>query len=339
MFRLRGDREIFVRSVLTAGLVVLNLSFSTSPLLSGEIAAVAGEPTGVRTLFVGRDSPARRQADAWRSSRPDEASLMDLLAEQPVAYWFDATDESVYESVQSVVRAAAKHASIPVLVAYNIPSRDCGGYSAGGARSEADYIAWVSSFANAIGNNGAIVILEPDALADRRCLSTKAENRRESLLSQAITILKRGNPNASVYLDAGNPNWVAAEEMATRLQRVGIQRADGFALNVSNFETTKDNIEYGTRISQLLDGKHFVVDTSRNGLGSNGDWCNPPGRAIGERPTLSTGHPLVDAFLWIKIPGESDGTCHGGPRAGEWWPDYALGLVERAPAIGDLRRP
>jgi len=328
-----------VRSVFTAGLVVLNLSFSTSPLLAGQIAAVAGEPTEVRTLFVGQDSPARRQATAWRRSRPHEASLMDFLAEQPVAYWFDGSDESVYESVQSVVRAAAKHASIPVLVAYNIPERDCGGYSAGGARSEADYIAWVTSFANAIGSNRVILILEPDALADTRCLSPNAESLRLSLLSQAITIFKQDNATASVYIDAGNPHWVAADEMATRLQRVGIQHADGFALNVSNFETTKDNIEYGTKISQLLDGKHFVIDTSRNGLGSNGDWCNPPGRAVGERPTLSTGHPLVDAFLWVKVPGESDGTCHGGPKAGAWWAKYALGLAERAFGIGDLRRP
>jgi endoglucanase len=46
--------------------------------------------------------------------------------------------------------------------------------------------------------------------------------------------------------------------------------------------------------------------------------------------TPSTGDPLADAFLWIKAPGESDGTCNGGPSAGTWWPDYALGLAQRA---------
>jgi endoglucanase len=328
-----------VRSALIAGLVAINLSFSTSPLLSGQPSTVAEDAMSAKTLFVGRDSPAYQQAKAWRNSRPHEASLMDLLAAQPVAYWFDGIDESTYESVQSVVRAAKRHNSIPVLVAYNIPERDCGGYSAGGARSDESYLAWVDSFATAITNKEAIIILEPDALADARCLSAKAESRRESLLSRAVTIFKQDSPNASIYIDAGNPHWIAAEEMALRLQRVGIENADGFALNVSNFETTQDNIEYGTKISQLLGGKHFVIDTSRNGLGSNGDWCNPPGRATGEKPTLSTGYPLVDAFLWVKVPGESDGTCHGGPRAGEWWPDYALGLVERASGASDLHAP
>ncbi len=91
--------------------------------------------------------------------------------------------------------------------------------------------------------------------------------------------------------------------------------------------TTSDETVYGANVSQLLGGKHFVVDTSRNGNGSNGEWCNPTGRAIGQTPTNQTGNALVDALLWVKTPGESDGTCNGGPSAGVWWPDYALSLV------------
>ena len=39
---------------------------------------------------------------------------------------------------------------------------------------------------------------------------------------------------------------------------------------------------------------------------------------------------LNDALYWIKAPGESDGSCNGGPTAGVWWPQYALGLAQRA---------
>jgi endoglucanase len=57
-------------------------------------------------------------------------------------------------------------------------------------------------------------------------------------------------------------------------------------------------------------------------------WCNPPGRALRNAPTTSTGDPLVDAFLRVKYPGESDGSCHqGDPPAGAWWPAYALALA------------
>ena len=63
---------------------------------------------------------------------------------------------------------------------------------------------------------------------------------------------------------------------------------------------------------------------------ANGEWCNASGRALGARPTAATGNSLADAFLWIKPPGESDGTCNGGPAAGVFWPEYAIGLAQRA---------
>jgi hypothetical protein len=75
---------------------------------------------------------------------------------------------------------------------------------------------------------------------------------------------------------------------------------------------------------------HFVIDTSRNGLGPDpgGEWCNPPGRALGQVPGTATDYRL-DWNLWIKRPGESDVTCNGGPRAGAFWTSYAVGLAQR----------
>jgi endoglucanase len=99
---------------------------------------------------------------------------------------------------------------------------------------------------------------------------------------------------------------------------------------------------------------HFVVDTSRNGRGpwttstpypDKQDWCNPPGRGLGLRPTTDTGVPLADAYLWIKTPGQSDGQCNRGiagsttdpewggivdPAAGDWFPQQALQLAHLA---------
>jgi endoglucanase len=71
------------------------------------------------------------------------------------------------------------------------------------------------------------------------------------------------------------------------------------------------------------------VDTSRNGRGPapGGAWCNPPGRGLGTPPTAATGNAEVDAYLWVKHPGQSDGTCNGGPAAGGWWASYALELA------------
>jgi endoglucanase len=38
----------------------------------------------------------------------------------------------------------------------------------------------------------------------------------------------------------------------------------------------------------------------------------------------------LDALLWVKLPGESDGACNGGPAAGQWWQEIALELAANA---------
>lgn len=108
----------------------------------------------------------------------------------------------------------------------------------------------------------------------------------------------------------------------------------------SNFVATKDNVSYGRRLSDALDNAHMVIDTSRNGngpwtgdaeVGGGPSWGNPPGQALGTAPTTHAGLPRVDALLWVKRPGDSDGACRPGePVAGQWWPEYALDLARRS---------
>lgn len=57
----------------------------------------------------------------------------------------------------------------------------------------------------------------------------------------------------------------------------------------------------------------------------------PAGPSARQRPAQSLGESQVDALLWIKTPGASDGECgRGEPPAGTFWPDYAVGLVDRS---------
>lgn len=238
---------------------------------------------------------------------------------------------------QEATAAAAREGRTAVFVAYDIPHRDCGQHSAGGAYGADAYRDWIDRFARAVGDSEALVVLEPDAVAHivDGCTPGEYHAEREQMLSEAIVRLKR-QPRTKVYLDAGNPAWIRESwKLVEPLRRAGVANADGFALNVSNFQTDETTKEYGRRLSEDLGGKHFVVDTSRNGNGPlDGDpsqaWCNPPGRALGTPPTKETGDPLVDAYLWIKRPGESDGQCRGGPSAGQWWADYALGLARNS---------
>jgi cellulose 1,4-beta-cellobiosidase len=114
-------------------------------------------------------------------------------------------------------------------------------------------------------------------------------------------------------------------------------------------ELTYDTGMYNTLVAAgFPSSKRFLIDTSRNGWGPThpttitqasdattyvndnkidkrpfrGDWCNQNNAGIGARPTdepFGTSSP-IEAFVWIKPPGESDGDyptsthSHGDPH-------------------------
>jgi len=311
-------------------------------LLALTLVTAAAQGAGQRNPFAGRrlyvdpQSLARRQADAWARSRPGDAALLRVIAAQPQAIWMGDWLRDVRSEVDVRTTAIARAGALPVYVAYNIPHRDCGLYSAGGARSGDDYRRWIIGFSQGLKRRPAVVILEPDGLPSLDCLPARFQDERYVLLREAVQTLKAGG--ATVYVDAGNANWKQPSVMAERLRKAGVELADGFSLNVSNFHGLQVNVAYGQQVSRLVGGKHFVIDTSRNGRGAavERQWCNAPNQALGRAPTTDTGNPLIDAYLWIKTPGQSDGTCNGGPRAGQWWAEYALELSRAAQAIGSL---
>jgi endoglucanase len=281
-------------------------------------------------------SPAASTERQWATEgRATEATQLGKIASQPVAQWFGDWSYGhggTEGDVNWWVSAAAAAGALPVLVAYDIPWRDCGQYSSGGAASAAAYEQFIDAMVAGIDGRRAVVIVEPDALAELECLPESEQATYYTLLRYAVAQLGT-DPLASVYLDAGNAGWQPASTMASRLLKAGVAKARGFSLNVSNFDTTASETAYGEAIVKGLGStKHFIIDTSRNGRGAaaGGAWCNPPGRGLGAPPTARTGNALVDAYLWIKHPGASDGTCNGGPAAGQWWPQYGLELAENA---------
>ncbi|WP_235486025.1 glycoside hydrolase family 6 protein [Frankia sp. AvcI1] len=301
--------------------------------LPAVVAATAGDPFAAATLYVDPAGDAAQAVRTLRQSDPAGAQTLSRLADRSHADWFgDPDPATVRTRVADRVRVVRAAGALPVLVAYAIPQRDCGGgQSAGGVGGESAYRAWIAAFAAGIGSGPAAVILEPDALAQIDCLAPAAATARYAMLGYAVDQLAA--VGAEVYLDAGNASWHSVADTAARLRQAGVARARGFALNVSNFDETADETAYGDAVVAALGGTaHYVVDTSRNGRGPAADnaWCNPPGRGLGVAPSGRTGNPRADAYLWIKVPGESDGACNGGPAAGGWWLDYALGLASRA---------
>jgi endoglucanase len=285
-----------------------------------------------RALWTVPGSQAAQAAERLKGSRPADAALLARMGATPTALWLGnwTPRTSVGATIRRAVAPALAHGAVVTLVLYAVPQRDC---ARAGLPNGTEYRAWVDTVARALAGAPAVVVVEPDALSLTDCLAPAAAAERSALLRYAVERLSHGS--TWVYLDVGHSRWRPAADVAVRLRAAGVERARGFALNVANFGTTADQVAYGHQVSDSLGAATpFVVDVGRNGRGpGEGElaWCNPPGRAVGAAPTTSAADELVDALLWVKPPGESDGTCRAGaPAAGEFWVDYALGLARTA---------
>ena len=312
------------------------LSTPTSGVARNAVkASAAGDPLTALPFFVQKHTDATNAVRSYRAAgNTTDANLMERIASQSQAVWL--TGPSSISELEVTLAEARRQHQLPTYAIYDIPGRDCGSYSSGGASSAAAYEAWIRLIAARIGHTPVAVIIEPDALAELSCWSSSEQTENYSLIRYAATTLQASG-NATVYLDAGNPSWQPVSLMVARLRQAGVGLVRGFALNTADFQTTAKSIRYGTRISRALGGKeHFVIDTGRNGTGppavETGPtwWCNPPGRGLGLDPTTQTASPLVDAYLWVKPPGYSDGPCNGGPTSGDWYPAMALSLAQNA---------
>jgi len=406
----RIPRLAVAAALVTAAAAAGSLPATASAAASTAVSAVQrGLSPGTRFFVPPPSDGAPQQVlQLLKSGDRKDAALITEMEATPRAVWFTSgTPAQVQQQVRQTMAEAAIERAVPVLVAYDIPGRDCAQYSAGGALSQAAYQAWISAFAQGIGTGKAVVILEPDALGNlpsdcglpsSTYPFTDAERIAE--LQYAVGALER-DPGVSAYLDGTHSAWQSVGTITQRLLEAGVQQAQGFFLNVSNYQPTAELLDYGTWISDCIAmvtdtanayydnpaacasqyypatqsdfstwdlttqwyaqnmgnavaTTRFVVDTSRNGDGPDnmqkyasapydqpasvistlaaGNWCNPPGSGLGLRPTASTGVPLLDAYLWVKTPGQSDGQCDsaGGVRAWNYtdysqpgWPDTA----------------
>lgn len=427
-----------LRHLLVVGTLLTTLVTLATPTLASVAARPLDRSSGDATEFYvpkPNHGALRQIADLTAQGRQADADLIRELINTPSSAWVTGgSAKAAEQEVRQITRQAAGKNTVPVLVLYNIPFRDCAQYSAGGATSVAEYEAWIDGVVRGIQDRAAYIILEPDGLGiipwyttlDGQlewCRPAEADPAtaaadRFAMMNYAVDALG-ALPNTHVYLDATHGGWLNVGEITDRLLKAGVQNADGFFLNASNYQWTENLIQYGTWVSSciayvtqvnpggfgdcgnqywsggpannwqgvaldpaliwsddavspyantaginsrydLILGNvqpttHFVLDTSRNGQGpwmptqsfpDPQTWCNPPARGLGIRPTTDTGNPLVDAFLWIKLPGESDGQCSRGlgsgnnvvdpiwgrvdPAAGSWFPEQALELVKLA---------
>lgn len=322
LFHRRRGRTVGVAAALLA--CTASAAFApTRPMTS------AADPIGMTSGFYVNTASSPATWARNNSGDPRAARIQTSIGSRPIARWFSNEGGNIAGAVAGYVGAADSHDKLPVLVVYNIPGRDaCGGHSGGGAGSVGAYRTWIATFAAAIGTRPAIVVIEPDALGDFSCMSAAAVQERLGMLTYATEKFKEKAPNTWAYLDGGNAGWVAPSTMASRLSTAGVRNVRGFSVNVSNYYTTASSVAYAGSVNASLGySAGFVVDTSRNGNGSSGQWCNPPGRRLGGPAQVGGG---AEMLLWVKTPGNSDGQCGIAPNtpAGQFDPAVAVRLID-----------
>ena len=275
----RAARVALGGAVLVAAAIAVGIGLKPKSVAPRSEARPASPLAETTRFFVPPANPATTQQIARLAAgyALEEASLLTAMTATPRALYFEGgTPEEVEAAVRKVVVRAAGAGEVPVLVVNNLPYRDCSQYSAGGVRDGAVYRSWLDGFVRGIGNNRAVVILEPDSLgiipnntsldgsidwchptvtnSDGKPVAAPGTtaDERYALLTGAIDRLAGGAPNALVYLDATHGGWVAVGEIAYRLSRAGVDRTRGFAVNVANYQPTAESVKYGTWISKCL---------------------------------------------------------------------------------------
>ena len=291
--------------------------------LASEANPLAGRP-----FYVNPASKAMRAAHGADPPSPE----LTAIANTPTAYWMDQASTPAVDA--KYIAAAQAAGAMPVLALYGIPHRDCGSFAAGGFGSADAYRGWIDGVASAVGSGPAAIILEPDALAMADCLSGDQRQERFDLMRYAVDTLTR-NPATAVYIDGGHSRWVSAEDMAARLNDVGVGKARGFSLNTANFFTTEEEIGYGDAISGLTNGvalRDRHVAQRRRPIGrpavlvqsrAAGRWA-PRRRRI---PRARTSTPTCGSNVPVN---PTDHAAAGNPAQGASSNQYAIELARNA---------
>jgi endoglucanase len=146
---------------------------------------------------------SERREGAGGGGKSDSAEAASVIAEEPVAIWLSSfyDEEELVDLIERNITRAEKYGTTPVFVTYDIPNRDCGGESAGGAESDAEYLEWNQLVVDNIRGHRAVILVEPDSVGHISTCPEQAVDRTDTLRAAVAAMYDAGIP---AYLDGGN---------------------------------------------------------------------------------------------------------------------------------------
>jgi endoglucanase len=329
---------------------------------AGAIAQLLGMDTNVTlgsplTAFPDTESYAGFRASISAQLAEEPASvqrdvgLLEKIAQEPSAlrisaYTASGTPAGIYASARGLFcdTTMSDPGSVPLISTYFLHA------TLGGCASTAQIDAYAPRFkaqidamAQGIADNPAVIVAEEDAVGSSSCMAKRRSLPAWEALMRYEDLTLEALPHTAVYMEGGYSDANTAAYAAKMLNAAGISRIQGFFTNDTHLQWTSHELKYAAAVSKLTGGAHFIINTAGNGRGpllnphprTQGieDLCNPPNRGLGIPDTTDPGlDPDLDALLWTAPPGNSSGTCNGGPPSGTFWVARAEGLAANANA-------
>ncbi|KAG9081901.1 hypothetical protein FRC06_005336 [Ceratobasidium sp. 370] len=360
------------------------LSSTTTSIPTGPTPVA--NPFAGKTFYTNANYKAKVQAEYNALISEGNSALAAKVAKLTsvsTAIWIadraSVSSISTYLQDASNIQIESQRKLIVPLVVYDLPDRDCSAGASAGEFSSAnggegkyqEFITAVAAQLKSFPGIATAIVLEPDSIGNMVsnqgipfCATATPVQKRS--LAYAISVLGV-LPNVSIYLDGAHATWlgwpdslgptakVVGDIYAAAKQLNPKALVRGISTDVSNYNGLDQEITYHTNLASYLNQvgypAHFVVDQGRSGnqnvTRSGSDWCNFKYAGLGPRPTANTTSPLLDAVLWIKPPGESDGssdpnspryvdTCASNtsyvpsPEAGSWASGSFRSMVQLA---------
>uniref|UniRef100_K3WJD0 Apple domain-containing protein n=1 Tax=Globisporangium ultimum (strain ATCC 200006 / CBS 805.95 / DAOM BR144) TaxID=431595 RepID=K3WJD0_GLOUD len=252
-----------------------------------------------------------------KDAYPTMRSALSEMEKHSIATWYTDRGGDYATTARALVASCPESSRLSVVV-YGLPNKDCAaGYSSGGSvKNAADYERFVTTLTSIVGNRKILYVLEPDAIGLLSGGGCGEQAGYRENLKTAIRVLS-SNPNAEIYLDVGYWTLQSTAGAVAGVVKtlVGAGRVKGIALNTSNYRSNAEisSLCWNFQSAMGSNDYHCIVDTSRNFVASSSsEWCNVKTAGIGAPPTSNTGYWNLDYFMWIKVPGESDGKCNDG---------------------------
>ena len=103
-----------------------------------------------------------------------------------------------------------------------------------------------------------------------------------------------------------------ASDLRTQFQNRGCNAPNPCGMLIDTSRNGWGGPNRPTAVSTSTDLNTYINQSKLDRRPHRGGWCNQNGAGIGARPTSNTGITGVDAFVWVKPPGESDGVSDPG---------------------------